>query len=101
MPVTTKLICPECEAVLTRRPAGRCPNCGEDVRDHVLQQRARETRIDQVVAIISTILVLGVSLFVGGCSVVEGALAYAVAGAIMWVLAKKTFYEEEEEEEAD
>lgn len=95
MPVATKLICPECDAVLTRRPGGRCPSCGEDVRDHVLKQRARETRIDKVVAIISTILVLGVSLFAGGCTVVEGAIAYAVAGAVMWVLAKKTFYEEE------
>lgn len=95
MPVTTKLICPECDVVLTRRPAGRCPSCGEDVRDHVLRQRARETRIDKVVAIISTILVLGVSLFVGGCTVVEGAAAYAIAGAAMWVFAKKTFYEEE------
>jgi hypothetical protein len=99
MPVTTKLICPECDAELTRRPAGRCPKCGEDVRDHVLRQRAREKRIEQVVAVVSTILVLGVSLFVGGCTVVEGAIAYGVAGAVMWVLAKKTFYEKEGEAE--
>lgn len=98
MPVATKLFCPECEAELIRRPGGRCPNCGEDVRDHVLTQRARETRIDKVVAVVSTILVIAVSLFAGGCTVVEGAIAYAVAGAVMWVLAKKTFYDEEADE---
>ena len=98
MPVATRLICPECDAPLVRRPAGRCPSCGQDVRDHVLAQRARETRIDKIVAVISTILVIGVSLFAGGCTVVEGAIAYAVAGAVMWVLAKKTFYEKEAEE---
>lgn len=92
MPVTTKLFCPECEAELVRRPAGRCPNCGEDVRDHVLRERAREKRIEQVVAIISTILVIGLSLFVGGCTVIEGAIAYALAGAAMWIFAKRTFY---------
>lgn len=101
MPVSTKLTCPECDTVLTRRPGGRCPHCGEDVRDHVLRQRARETRVDKVVAVISTILVIAVSLFVGGCTVVEGAIAYAVAGAVMWFLAKKTFYDEDDDSEAD
>jgi hypothetical protein len=41
--------------------------------------------------------VIGVSLFAGGCTVVEGAIAYAVAGALMWVFAKKTFYDEAEQ----
>ncbi|HYD49774.1 MAG TPA: hypothetical protein VEB21_15565 [Terriglobales bacterium] len=90
MPVTTKLFCPECDAELIRRPAGRCPNCGEDVRDHVLQARAREKRIEQIVAVVSTLLVLAVSLFVGGCSIVEGITAYAIAGAAMWAFAKRT-----------
>jgi len=58
----------------------------------VQHERERETRIDKVVAVISTILVIGVSLFVGGCNLVEGVLAYAVAGAVMWVVAKRTFY---------
>lgn len=93
MPVTSPISCPECDAPLIRRPGGRCPHCGTDVREHVLEKRARETRIERVVAIVSTILVLGVSLFVGGCTVVEGVIAYAIAGAAMWVIAKRTFYE--------
>jgi len=59
----------------------------------VLQQRQREARIERVVAVVSTILVLGVSLFAGGCSVVEGVIAYAIAGTAMWMIAKRTFYE--------
>jgi hypothetical protein len=93
MPITTTINCPTCHAPLVRKPGGRCPSCGADVRQHVQEERDRETRIEQVVAVISTILVLGVSLFVGGCTVVEGVIAYAVAGAVMWLLAKKTFYE--------
>ena len=50
-----------------------------------------QTRIEQVVAVVSTILVLGVSLFAGGCTIVEGGIAYAVAGAVMWFIARKTF----------
>ena len=93
MPVSSQIACPECAAPLIRKPGGRCPNCGADVREHVLRQRQRETRIEKVVAVVSTILVLGVSLFAGGCTVVEGAIAYAIAGAVMWIVAKRTFYE--------
>lgn len=93
MPVTTTINCPSCQAPLIRKPGGRCPQCDADVRQYVKQERDRETRIEQVMAVISTILVIGVSLFVGGCSIVEGVVAYALAGAIMWLLAKKTFYE--------
>ena len=92
MPVHSVVHCPECEEPLIRKPGGRCPQCGTDVRDHVLKARHREKRIEQVVAIISTILVLGVSLLVGGCSIAEGVMVYAVAGAVMYGLAKKTFY---------
>ena len=95
MPLVTQITCPSCKAPLVRRPGGHCPQCGADVRAHVKQERERETRIDQVVAVISTILVVGVSLFVGGCTVVEGVVAYVVAGAVMWFLAKRTFYEAE------
>lgn len=95
MPVSPKVNCPECAAPLIRKPGGRCPACGADVRNHVLRRRQRETRIEQVVAVVSTILVLGVSLMVGGCTVVEGVLAYALAGAVMWWVAKRTFYEAE------
>jgi len=97
MPVAAKITCPECDAPLVRKPGGRCPNCGTDVREHVVQARDRETRIEQVVAVISTVLVLGVSLFAGGCTIVEGVAAYAIAGAVMWVVAKKTFYETKDE----
>jgi len=93
MPITTQIDCPECAAPLVRKPGGRCPQCGADVRQHVQEERERETRIERVVAVVSTILVLGVALFAGGCSLVEGALAYAVAGAVMWWAAKRTFYE--------
>ena len=93
MPVSSTITCPECDAPLVRKPGGRCPHCGTDVREHVVRARARETRIEQVVAVVSTILVLGVSLFAGGCTIVEGVIAYAVAGAVMWVIAKKTFFE--------
>lgn len=92
MPLPSKIYCPECDALLVRRPGGCCPACGTDVRDHVLQERQREKRIEQVVAVISTLMVVGVSLLVGGCSIVEGVLAYAVAGAVMWMLAKRTFF---------
>ncbi|HVM97534.1 MAG TPA: hypothetical protein VMT89_14150 [Candidatus Acidoferrales bacterium] len=92
MPISTKIDCPECDQPLIRKPSGRCPNCGADVRDHVLRSRRREKRIEQVVAIISTFLVIGVSLFAGGCTIVEGVIAYAVAGFVMYQLARKTFF---------
>ena len=95
MPIATQVDCPECDQPLVRRLGGRCPNCGTDVRDHVLRARLREKRIEQVVAVVSTILVLSLSLMVGGCTVIEGALAYAVAGAAMWFYAKRTFYDRE------
>src|SRR5262249_3125008 len=91
MPLTSTVNCPQCAAALIRKPGGRCPNCGADVRAHVQHERDRETRIDQVVAIVSTLLVIGVSVFVGGCNVVEGVIAYAVAGAVMWYIPKRTF----------
>ena len=93
MPVSVKITCPECGVELVRKPGGRCPSCGADVREHVQHERERETRIDRIVAVVSTILVVGVSLLVGGCNIVEGVAAYAVAGALMWFFAKKTFYE--------
>ena len=90
MPLVSKINCPACDAPLIRKPGGRCPACGADVRAHVQEERERETRTDQVVAVISTILVVGVSLLIGGCTIVEGVVAYAFVGAVMWVIAKKT-----------
>jgi hypothetical protein len=53
--------------------------------------RGREERIERVVAVVATALVLGVSLFTLGWTVVEGVLAYAAAGALVWFLARRTF----------
>src|SRR6185369_9395504 len=93
MPIAEDIHCPECGVLLVRKPGGRCPECHTDVREHVLAARARETRIEKVVAIVSTLLVLTVSLFVGGCTIVEGALAWIIAGALIWWWGKGTFYE--------
>ena len=76
---------------MARRPAGRCPHCGADVRRHVQTERERETAIEKVVAVVSTILVLGLSLFAGGCTVVEGIAVYAVAGVLVWWWGRRTF----------
>ena len=76
---------------MKRRPAGRCPSCGTDVRRHVRAERDRETRIEQVVAVIATMLVLALSLFAGGCNLVEGVLVYAVAGVLVWFWGRGTF----------
>jgi hypothetical protein len=92
MPVARQIDCPECGERLVRKPGGHCPLCGADVRQYVVEERERETRIERVVAVIATVLVLGVSLFVGGCSIVEGVIAYAAAGALVWFLAQKTFW---------
>lgn len=91
MPLLQKFNCPECGVEMQRRPAGRCPTCGTDVRRHVAEERDRETRIEQVVAVISTMLVLALSLFAGGCNLVEGVVVYVVAGVLVWYWGKGTF----------
>ena len=53
--------------------------------------QAREERIERVVAIVGTALVLAVFVLTAGLGLVEGVLAYAGAGAAMFFLAKKTF----------
>jgi hypothetical protein len=53
--------------------------------------QAREERIERVVAIVGTALVLAVFTLTAGLGLVEGVLAYAGAGAAMFFLAKKTF----------
>jgi hypothetical protein len=53
--------------------------------------RAREERIERVVAVVGTALVLLVSVFTAGLGLVEGVIVYAGAGAAMFFLAKKTF----------
>lgn len=92
MPVHSYPPCPGCGEKLIRKPAGRCPHCGADVARFVSDERDRETRIEQVVAVVSTILVVTVMIFGGGLGIVEGVLMYGAAGAFVWYLAKGTFW---------
>ena len=92
MPVHNYPPCPGCGEKLIRKPAGRCPHCGADVAQFVAHERDRETRIEQVVAVISTILVVTVMVLGGGLGLFEGVLMYAAAGAFVWYLAKGTFW---------
>jgi hypothetical protein len=91
MPVAQRFFCPKCGVEMARRPGGRCPECSADVRQHVQEEREREARIEKVVAVISTILVVGLSLMVGGCTIVEGVLVYVIAGVLVWYWGKHTF----------
>jgi hypothetical protein len=91
MPRLQKFHCPSCGALMERRPAGRCPHCAADVRAHVQHERDRETTIEKVVAVISTVLVLGLSLFAGGCTIAEGVVVYAAAGVLVWWWGRRTF----------
>ncbi len=92
MPVHSHPPCPGCGEPLVRKPAGRCPRCGADVTTFVVAERQRETRIEKVVAIVSTILVVTVLALAGGLGLVEGIAMYAAAGAFVWYLAKGTFF---------
>jgi hypothetical protein len=74
-----------------RKPGGRCPSCGTAVAAHVRAARSREERIEKVVAVIGTALVLAVFALTAGLGLVEGIAAYAGAGALMFYLARKTF----------
>ncbi len=91
MPVAQKFHCPECGVEMKRRPGGKCPECSADVREHVQEERDREEQIEKVVAVISTVLVLALSLFAGGCSIVEGFVVYAIAGVAVWYWGRGTF----------
>jgi hypothetical protein len=53
--------------------------------------RDREERIERVVAVVGTVLVVAVLGLSAGLGLVEGVLAYAGAGAVMFYLARKTF----------
>jgi hypothetical protein len=96
MPVAQKIHCPACDALLVRKPGGRCPACGASVAAHVTAERERETRIEKVVAVIATALVLLVSAFTMGLGLLEGVLMYAGAGALVWFFARKTFWSSSE-----
>ena len=91
MPIRQRVACPGCGAPLVRKPGGKCPTCGTSVTDHVQAVRDREERIEKVVAVVGTALVAGVLALTSGLGLIEGVLAYAGAGAVMFYLARKTF----------
>jgi hypothetical protein len=93
MPLRTKIECPACHQDLVVKRGGKCPNCGVPITEHVARVRARERRIEQVVAIIASLLVVALFLATTGISVglFEGVAVYATVGAAMFYLARKTF----------
>ncbi len=91
MPLRLKVDCPGCGAPLVRKPGGRCPGCGAAVAAHVQEARSREERIERVVAVVGTVLVLATFTLTAGLGLAEGVVMYAVAGAVMFYLARKTF----------
>jgi predicted amidophosphoribosyltransferase len=91
VPLRQTIYCAACGAALHRKPQGRCPACGADIRRQVEQARTREARIERVVAVIGTALVLLASTMTTGLGLVEGALVYAGAGVMMFYVAKHTF----------
>ncbi|MBI3797010.1 MAG: hypothetical protein HY268_08590 [Deltaproteobacteria bacterium] len=58
---------------------------------HVDATREREERTEKIVAIVGTALVILVFLLTSGLGLVEGIVMYAVAGVVMFYVAKKTF----------
>jgi hypothetical protein len=62
------------------------------VAGHAARARGREERIEKVVAAIGTVLVLLVFLSAGGRGLLEGAAGYVVAGVVIWLFAKRTFF---------
>ena len=91
MPLRTKIECPECGADLMVKRGGVCPNCGAAISEHVAKMRARERRIEQVVAVLGTIAMVAVFLVTSGASLLEGIAAYAIVGATMYWVARRTF----------
>ena len=91
MPLHLRIPCPQCGKILYRKRNGRCPECGTRVSAHVEETRGREERIEKIVAVIGTALVVLVLMLAGGVGLLEGILMYGVAGAAMFYLAKKTF----------
>jgi DNA-directed RNA polymerase subunit RPC12/RpoP len=93
MPLRTRIECPACHHDLLVKRGGKCPNCGARISEHVARVRARERRIEQVVAIIGSLLVLALFLATTGIGLglLEGVMVYAAVGAVMFYLARKTF----------
>ena len=91
MPIRQHLACPSCHVELVRKPGGCCPSCGTPVSEHVQAVRNREERIERIVAVVGTALVVAVLAMGSGVGIIEGVVAYAVAGAVMFYLARRTF----------
>jgi len=91
VPLRQRIDCPQCGEELIRKPGGRCPSCGAAVARHVQAERDREERIERVVAVVGTLLVVIVFALTSGLGAIEGIVAYAAAGAIMFYLARKSF----------
>ncbi len=91
MPLRTKIECPECETDLVVKRGGVCPNCGAYIAEHVARMRARERRIEQVVAVLGTAMVVGLFLVTSGATLLEGIAAYAIAGGTRYWVARRTF----------
>jgi hypothetical protein len=91
VPLRLKITCPACGAPLVRKPGGRCPSCQAAVAGHVQAVQTRADRIERIVAIVGTALVLLVFALTTGMGLLEGVLAYAGAGALIFFLARKTF----------
>ncbi len=93
MPLRTKIEFPACHHDLIFKRGGKCPNCGAPISAHVARVRARERRIEQVVAIIGSLMVLALFLATTGVSLglLEGVAVYAAVGAAMFFVARKTF----------
>jgi len=91
MPLRTKIECHRCEADLIVKRGGVCPNCGAHISGHVARVRARERRIEQAVAIVATVLVVGLIVVTSGATLLEGIAAYVIVGALIYYLARRTF----------
>jgi predicted amidophosphoribosyltransferase len=91
MPLRTKIECPSCEADVVVKRGGVCPSCGVSITEHVARVRARERRIEQVVAVIGTVLVVGLVVVTSGATLLEGIAVYAIVGAAVFYLARRTF----------
>jgi hypothetical protein len=92
MPIRTRIECPNCETDLVVKRGGICPNCGAPITAHVARVRARERRIEQIVAIVATALVLALFVFTSGLGLMEGVAVYAVVGSIIFFIARRTFF---------
>ena len=92
MPIRMKIECPRCETDLVVKRGGVCPNCGTPITEHVARVRARERRIEQVVAILASALLLTLFVFTSGIDLVEGIAVYAGVGAAIFFLARRTFF---------